>query len=102
MIQPVTNLSSRTVDWWSVHQFVLPLLDRAGSWPLAGSLAWQELDDDDPVKIASLYDAAQHHILRIDTTQEALAQASQEISKATDWSRISIGRSSVYIPRRAA
>lgn len=101
----MTGLESRTVDWWLVHQFVVPLLDQVGSWPLAGSLPWQHLDDDDPIKQAALYDAAQHHALRIDTAQAAMAEASREISTAADWSgvaRKAVQRNGIYIPRRVA
>lgn len=97
--------ASRTVDWWAVHTFVVPLLDEAGSWPLAGSLAWQQLRDDDPVKLAAVLDAGRHWALRVDTCQTAMAQASQGISAAADWSAVarSIRRHrAAYIPRRTA
>ena len=75
-------ITARTVDWFTVHEFVVPVLDRAVSWPMAGSLAWQHLDDDDPVKIAALFDAARHWALRVDTAQAAMAEA---ISTSADW-----------------
>lgn len=94
---------SRQVNWWSVHEFVVPLLDRAGAWPMAGTPAWCVLGDDDPVKIAALYDAARHHALHVDTAQAALANTSRDISAAADWARIAReirNRRAVYIPRR--
>lgn len=102
----MTVLESRTVDWWAVQKFVEPLLDEAGSWPLAGSLAWQQIPDDDPAKLAAVLDAGRHWALRIDTCQDALAQASQAISTAADWPlisrRIHQRRTSGYIPRKAS
>ncbi len=77
--------ASRVVDWWAVHQFIENLLTTAGTWPMAGTLAWQNLPDDHPAKWAALLDAAQHHILRVHVAQEALAEASQTISATADW-----------------
>jgi hypothetical protein len=71
---------SQQVDWWSVHCYVSPLLDRVGSWPMAGTVEWCNLEDDDPRKVAALFDAARHHILRVDTAQLAQIQAGEAIS----------------------
>lgn len=98
-------IDSRQVDWWLVHQFVQPLLTEVGCWPMAGTPAWQSLAKGDPVKIAAIYDAAQHHTLRVDGAQAALSEASQDISAAVDWPRFVSGsrqRSGIYIPRRVA
>lgn len=35
--------SSRQVAWWPVHEFVAPALERAGSWPTAGTPEWRAL-----------------------------------------------------------
>lgn len=80
------RLTSRQVDWWTVHEFVAPALSRAGSWPMAGTPAWCQLADDDPRKLAALLDAARHWALRVDTCQDESAQASRAISEADDWS----------------
>ena len=96
---------ARTVDWWSVHQFVTPLLVEVKSWPMAGTLTWQHLDDTDPRKWASLLDAAQHWTLRVDTCQQHLAEASRDIAGASDWPKIArnaLQRNGVYIPREVA
>ena len=93
---------TRSVEWWRVHLHLLPLLQEVGCWPMAGTITWQQLEDQDPVKLASLLDAARHHVLRVDTAQTALAEASREISKSADWSQISRTRSGVYIPREVA
>ena len=74
--------------WWTVHEFVAPSSQRPvrGRWsaPPNGAL----LDDDDPRKIAAIFDSARHWALRIETCQEAYADAGSEISAAADWSRI--------------
>jgi hypothetical protein len=101
----VADIGSFSVDWWSVHTHVLPLLEEVGSWPMAGSLLWDQLRSDDPAKLAALYDAARHHILRVDTAQAALADASRDVSAAADWSAIGRDlrrRNEIYIPRRIA
>ena len=79
------------VSWWSVHEFVDVALARVGSWPTAGTPAWVALPDDHPAKIAALFDAAQHHALRLELNQEALAEASKAISSAADWSSVAAG-----------
>uniref|UniRef100_UPI00389A1164 DUF2742 domain-containing protein n=1 Tax=Mycobacterium sp. HUMS_1102779 TaxID=3383487 RepID=UPI00389A1164 len=91
------------MDWWPVHLFVVPMLDEAGSWPLAGSPAWQRLDDSDSRKLAAVLDGGRRDALRIDTAQAALAEASQAISAGADWSSVAREirqRNTVYIPRR--
>lgn len=75
-------ISARAVSWWEVHDFIAPVLDRVGSWPMVGSVAWQQLPDDDPRKIAAIFDAARHWALRVEMTQEARCEASQAISVA--------------------
>lgn len=78
---------SQQVDWWRVHEYVSPVLNEARQWPMAGTIAWCELEDD-PRKLAALFDAAQHHILRVDTAQNAVCQAGEAVSAAADWSTI--------------
>lgn len=81
-------VSSQQVSWWDVREFVTPMLEQSGSWPMAGTPAWCLLGDDDPVKLAALFDAAQHPALRVETCQQAACQASRDISAAADWSGI--------------
>jgi hypothetical protein len=95
-------VSSQQVDWFSVHVYVAPVLEQAESWPLAGSPAWRDLADSDPRKLAAVLDGARRDALRNDTLGVALAEASHEISKSSDWSQISRlirRRLGVYIPR---
>jgi uncharacterized protein DUF2742 len=101
----VNAVSSQQVSWWSVHEHVAPLLEQVGSWPIAGTPEWCALDDDDPAKLAALFDAARHHALRVETCQQQLAQASHDISAAADWPAIATEirqRREVYIPRKVA
>lgn len=81
--------TARTVDWWTVHQFVIEWLSRVESWPLVGTLEWQRLTDDDARKWASLLDAAQHWALRVEAAQDARAEASRAVAAATDWAAVS-------------
>jgi hypothetical protein len=102
--------ASRQVDWWSVCEFVEPLLAHVGCWPMAGTVTWRQLDDTDPAKWAALLDAARHHSLHVDTAQTALAEASRAIASGADWSaagrahrrRAHAITSGAYIPRSVA
>jgi hypothetical protein len=78
-------LASRTVDWWEVHLFVERTITKVTSWPMVGTLAWQRLDDRDPAKWAAVLAAGVHHALRLELAQDAMAEASQDISAAADW-----------------
>lgn len=101
----MTGTESRCVDWYSVHLHVLPILAEAGSWPLAGSYAWQDLAPDDPVKLAAVLDGGRRDALRNDTIGAELARASRAIAESADWANISRTirrRSGVYIPREVA
>lgn len=88
--RPATDYSRRSqqVSWSDVHAFVLRRLQTVGDWPTAGSPAWCDLDDDSRTKWASLLDAAQHWILRIEYFQTVEAEASSEMSAALDWSAV--------------
>ncbi|BBU23285.1 phiRv1 phage protein [Mycobacterium xenopi] len=102
------TVESRQVAWWSVHEFVVPILERVGDWPMAGTPAWIALADDDPRKWCALLDAARHWALRVETCQAALAEASHDVSAAADWPAIARSirqrhdatRAGAYIPRR--
>lgn len=85
----IGGLGSRQVSWWSVHEFVAPLLEQADEWPMAGTPEWCLLDAEDPLKWIALLDAARHHALRVETAQEAVADAATAISKDHDWRAIS-------------
>lgn len=96
---------SQQVAWWPVHQFVQSLVQQAnyGQLPVAGSPSWCVLGDGDPRKLLAVAVAGEHHVLRVDTAQSALADASRVISSAADWPAVARSirrRSEIYIPRR--
>jgi hypothetical protein len=97
---------SQQVDWWAVHEHVVAVLGRVGTWPAAGTPAWCDLPGDDIRKTAALFDAAQHWALRVETCQAHLADASQAISAAADWHAVAAHldrrRPDTYIPRKTA
>lgn len=80
-----TCVSARQVSWWSVHEYVAPVLARVGEHPTIGTPAWCALRDDDPRKVAAVFNAAQHWSLQLEMNQEAKAEASRAISAAADW-----------------
>lgn len=60
----------------------------AGPLPWAGTPAWCQLSDRNPRKLLSLAVAGVHHMLRVETAQAAIADASREISAAANWPAI--------------
>ena len=98
--------TSQQVSWWSVHEFIEGKLELIGRFPMIGTPEWCALDDRDARKWAAVYDAAQHWALRLETCQEARAEASRDLSAAADWSAIANGmargRGTAYIPREAS
>ncbi|MDO2354674.1 DUF2742 domain-containing protein [Mycobacterium avium] len=83
------GVSSSQVSWWPTHEFLVHLVAQVDTLPVAGTPAWQALSDDDPQKLLSLAVAGEHHVLRAEAAQEALAEASRAISGAADWRAIS-------------
>lgn len=84
----MTNIESRSVAWWPVHEFVAALVAQANDLPVAGTPAWCLLGDGDPRKLLAVAVAGEHHVLRVETAQEAHAEASKAMAAATDWSQI--------------
>ena len=78
-------LSAQSVSWRAVHRFILPILSAVSGWPTIGTPAWCSLAHEHPAKWAALLDAAQHHALRLELNQEAMAEASKAISASADW-----------------
>lgn len=81
-------MTNSQVSWWSVHECVSQLLDRVGEWPLIGTPEWCALPNNDPAKLAAIYSAAEHWALRLETCQQAKADASKDIAQAADWAAI--------------
>ena len=82
------EISSQQASWYSVHEYVEPLLTAVGQWPMLGSPEWCALPDNDASKIAALYDGARHWALRLETSQQAQSDASRDISAAADWAAV--------------
>ncbi|KZS80316.1 hypothetical protein A4G31_26775 [Mycobacterium persicum] len=82
-------VAAQQTAWWSVRQYVLPLLQSVGAWPLLGSPEWCSLDPDDPRKKAAVYDGAQHWALRLETCQTTMADAGRAVSGALNWAEAS-------------
>jgi hypothetical protein len=82
-------ITAQQTAWLSVHDFVSPMLAEVGSWPMLGTPAWVALHDDDPRKWAALLDGARHWALRLETCQEARAEASRAVSTTVDWPALS-------------
>lgn len=103
-----TPMDSREVNWWQVHEFINTMVAQAnyGPLPAAGTPAWCALADGDPRKLLALATAGEHHVLRMETAQKALAEAQQDVSAAEDWAHIARqvygDRGPAYIPRRTA
>jgi Protein of unknown function (DUF2742) len=82
-------ISSQQVSFSEVNRFLAELLEQVDDWPMLGTPAWCDLSADDAVKWAAVFDAAQHWALRLETCQEARADASRAVAGAADWSAIS-------------
>jgi len=83
-------MASAQVSWEETHRFIEVALARtnAGALPAAGTPEWCAISDDDPRKLLALAVAGEHHVLRVDVAQTALAQASRDVSAAAHWSKI--------------
>jgi hypothetical protein len=87
----MSAVHSQQVSWWSVHEFLQAAVAQAnaGTLPWPGTPAWCELADGDPRKLLALAVAGEHHVLRVETCQEARAQASHAVSGALNWAEVS-------------
>lgn len=85
------NVESQQVSWFEVHDFVAAAVAQAniGPLPTAGTPAWCALADGDPRKLLAVAAAGSHHVLRVETAQTALTEASRDVSAAEDWSAVS-------------
>ena len=85
----VTGTASRAVAWWPVQSFVAQVLAQANSAPpMAGTPAWCALADSDPAKLLAVAVAGSHHVLRMETAQQAHAEASKAIAASADWPKV--------------
>jgi hypothetical protein len=81
------STGSQQVSWWETHRFLETVLAQAnfGPLPRAGSPAWCALADGDPRKLLALAVDGEHHVLRVEVAQSAMAEASRAVSAAADW-----------------
>jgi hypothetical protein len=87
----MTAPESQQVSWLEVHTFVDALLAQAncGALPWPGTPAWCEMSAGDPRKLLALAQFGVHHALRVETAQQARADASRAVSGAVDWPALS-------------
>jgi hypothetical protein len=52
------------------------------------SPAWCALADGDPRKLLALAEFGEHHALRVETAQQAMAGASRAVADAADWPEV--------------
>ncbi|MEN4399655.1 DUF2742 domain-containing protein [Mycolicibacterium conceptionense] len=102
------TLVSRQVSWFETFKFAERLATShdvgLNHLPLPGSPSWCGMADDDARKLLSMVLGGVREALTNDTHQTAMAEASQAISAAADWTalaqRIRNRSGSAYIPRR--
>lgn len=84
------RFASQQVNWWEAHLFMQAALAQANCGPLPwpGTPAWCAMSDGDPRKMLALAEFGEHHALRVETAQAALADASRDVSASADWSQI--------------
>ena len=104
--RPAGN-GSQQVSWSETRRFLEAVLAQAnvGPLPWAGSPEWCAMSDRDPRKLLALAADGEHHVLRKEIAQTALAEASRAVSGAVSWKSVASEiqrRRGTYIPRRAA
>lgn len=77
---------SRQVAYHTVYQLLSPLLGDPGLIP--GTPVWCQLDSGDPAKWQAVLWAAIWWCVDQEVRQEAMAEASREVSAAADWADI--------------
>jgi hypothetical protein len=87
----VLGCSTSQVSWWPVFEFWQAAVAQANAGPLPwpGTPLWCDLADGDPRKLLALAEFGVHHALRVETAQEASAEASRAVGGSVDWSKVS-------------
>jgi hypothetical protein len=87
----MSAVHSQQVAWLPVYEFVQALVAQANCGPLpwAGTPTWLEMSDGDPRKLLAVAQFGVHHALRVDTAQEARAEASRAVAGALNWAEVS-------------
>ncbi len=103
---------SRQVAWFPVYQYAERLAANhdvaLNHLPLPGTPAWCGMDDTDARKLLALVLGGVREALANEIHQDAMAEASQAISAAADWTAIARAQlrhahavaSGAHIPRR--
>jgi hypothetical protein len=95
----MTPVDSRQISWWPVHEFIAKLVAEHGrDLPVVGTPAWCALPDHDQAKLLALAAAGEHHVLRVETAQAAMAEASKAVAAGTEWR--TRPRGNAYIQRK--
>lgn len=87
--------ASRQVNWYEAFAFASRIASQYGvtldhrELPIAGTLQWCGMADDDARKLMALVLGGVREALANDAHQDALAQAGEAISGAADWSQVS-------------
>lgn len=82
------------VDSDAVHPYVCRVLGgKYGRVPILGTHEWQQLEDDDPAKVASILVAGdrwalEQHLQEQEARRAALKDAAVEASQLLDWARV--------------
>jgi len=79
--------AAQQVSWWDTHVFISKLTADL-NLPPAGTPEWRAMADGDPRKLLALAVAGEHHVLRVETAQQARADASKAVAGAADWSKV--------------
>jgi Protein of unknown function (DUF2742) len=84
------RLGSQQRDWYSTHLFLEAYRAQAncGPIPAAGTPSWRSLEFNDPRKLLSLALDGEHHVLRCEVAQSAMADGSRAVSAAADWKQV--------------
>lgn len=87
--------ASRQVNWYEAFAFASRIANQYGvaldhrELPIAGTLQWCGMANDDARKLMALVLGGVRDALANDAHQDALAQAGEAISAAEDWSQVS-------------
>ena len=81
----MSSTESRSIAWWPVYEFMAALVAQVNDLPEAGTPAWCRLGDGDPRKLLAVAVAGEHHVLRVETAQQALAEAAKTVAAEIDW-----------------
>lgn len=88
------SLASREVNWYETFAFASRVAAQHGlcldhrQLPVAGTLQWCGMADDDARKLLSLVFGGVREALANDARQDAITQAGEAISAAENWTEV--------------